>query len=121
MYSKREITELARQLRKKSTPAEKILWRELRNRQLLGVKFFRQHPVIYETDRRKYHFFIADFYSAEKKLVVELDGPIHEKQKDYDLQRDLVLEKLGLKVLRIQNEELRDLEEVKKRIVEAFK
>ncbi|MEX0905362.1 MAG: endonuclease domain-containing protein [Balneolaceae bacterium] len=120
MYSKRQITNLARELRRRSTPAEKILWHELRNRKFHGVKFFRQHPVIYEMDRGKYYFFIPDFYSAEQKLVIELDGLIHGKQKYYDQQRDLVLEGLGLRVIRFKNEELRDLEGVKKRIESMF-
>ena len=80
MVSRKRIIELARELRKNSTPAEKLLWAELRNRKLNGVKFFRQHPLIYEEDRGRLHFFIPDFYSAEQKLVIELDGKIHEKK-----------------------------------------
>ena len=71
----------------------------------MGVKFFRQHPLIYENDRGKLHFFIPDFYTAEKKLVIELDGKIHQFQKYYDQERDLIIESLDLKVLRFENEE----------------
>jgi very-short-patch-repair endonuclease len=80
MAYRRKITELARELRKKQTPSEITLWGELRNRTLCGVKFYRQHPLVYEDDRGKLHFFIPDFYSAEQKLVIELDGKIHDYQ-----------------------------------------
>ncbi|MCA1800807.1 MAG: endonuclease domain-containing protein [Actinobacteria bacterium] len=105
MISRKRIIGMARELRKNSTPAEKMLWAELRNRQVNGIKFLRQHPLIYEEDRGRLHFFIADFYSAEHKLVIELDGKIHEKQKYYDRERDLIIEKLGLKVIRFKNKE----------------
>lgn len=74
----KSITELARELRKKPTPAEKKLWQEVRKRQLNNCKFLRQYPIIYsEKQRGKFNFFIADFYCAEKNLVIELDGRIH--------------------------------------------
>jgi very-short-patch-repair endonuclease len=55
------------------------------------VKFYRQHPLIYEEDRGRLHFFIADFYIAQHWLVIELDGKIHEKQRNYDRERDLII------------------------------
>ena len=61
MRSHRSITKLARELRKRQTPAEKILWQELRSRKLYGVKFFRQHPLIYEEDKRRQHFLLLIF------------------------------------------------------------
>jgi very-short-patch-repair endonuclease len=91
MISRKRVIELARELRKNSTTAEKLLWEELRNRQLNGAKFYRQHPLIYEEDRGNLHFFIADFYCAEHKLVIELDGKIHEYQRNYDRERDLII------------------------------
>ncbi|MCC5914794.1 MAG: DUF559 domain-containing protein [Balneolaceae bacterium] len=51
MYCKRGITQLARELRKRSTPAEKLLWNELRDRRFQDIKFIRQYPIIYEVDR----------------------------------------------------------------------
>ncbi len=117
MRSRRKIIQLARELRKNSTPSEKLLWRELRNRKLRGIKFFRQHPLIYEEDRKILHFFIADFYSSELKLVVELDGKIHDYQKDYDRERDLIIRNLGLQVLRFKNEELANIDDLKSRIL----
>ncbi len=120
MYSRKRITSLARELRKNSTPAEKLLWTELRNRKLNGAKFFRQHPLIYEEDRGRFHFFIPDFYCAEHKLVVELDGKIHEKQKDYDRERDLIIEKLDLKVVRFRNKETEEMDKLLGKIESYF-
>jgi|AntRauTorcE11897_2_1112592.scaffolds.fasta_scaffold14843_3 very-short-patch-repair endonuclease len=120
MASHSYITKLARELRKRQTPAEKILWHELRNRQFNGVKFFRQHPLIYETDRGRLHFFIPDFYSSEQKLVIELDGKIHEYQRYYDHERDLIITRMGLRVMRFKNEEVSDIKELKAKIVSHF-
>jgi len=116
MISRKRIIELARELRKNSTPAEKLLWKELRNRQLSNLKFYRQHPLIYEEDRGRLHFFIADFYCAEHKLVIELDGKIHEKQRNYDRERDLIIEKLGLSVVRFKNKETDEMGKLLRKI-----
>ena len=118
--TRKTITEMARELRSNPTPSEKILWKYLRKRQLKGYKFLRQKPFVYEQIQDKKYFFIADFYCAQLKLVIELDGKIHDFQKEYDYQRDLVLKNLGLKVLRIKNEELVDMEEVLERIREFY-
>ncbi|MDX1590705.1 MAG: endonuclease domain-containing protein [Balneolaceae bacterium] len=120
MNSRRKIIELARELRKNSTKAEKLLWAELRNRRLNGVKFLRQHPLIYENDRGKLYFFIPDFYSSEYKLVIELDGKIHKFQKDYDKDRDLVISKMGLKVVRFKNEETHNMQHLLRKISSHF-
>jgi very-short-patch-repair endonuclease len=115
MITRKRIIELARELRKHSTTAEKLLWEEVRNRKLNGVKFYRQHPLIYEEDRGRLHFFIADFYSAQHRLVIDLDGKIHEKQRNYDRERDLIIERLGLKVVRFKNEETNQMEQLLKK------
>ena len=120
MPSHRAITKLARELRKCQTPAEKILWHELRSRKLNGVKFFRQHPLIYEEERNRLHFFIADFYSAEQKLVIELDGKIHHNQKSYDHERNSVISEMGLKVVRFKNEEIWHMDRLKAKICAHF-
>ena len=112
---KRQIIEIARQLRKEQTSSEKKLWQVLRNRKFLGLKFLRQHPIVFEIDGRL-RFFVADFYCAEKKLVLEVDGKIHKHQLERDKERDLIIEKLGLKVLRIKNEELDNIDDVLQRI-----
>jgi leucyl-tRNA synthetase len=114
----KSITEIARELRNNPTSSEKRLWRYLRKRQLGGYKFLRQKPFVYEKRDNQKYFFIADFYCAELKLVIEMDGKIHDFQKDHDYQRDLVLSGLGLKVLRIRNEELKKPDEVLDKIKE---
>jgi very-short-patch-repair endonuclease len=101
----------AKELRKSMTEAEDILWKHLRNKKLNGLKFRRQHPL---------DIFIADFYCHEKKLVIELDGGIHDilEQKEYDEGRTSELEGKGFKVIRFRNEEImNDLEDVLNRIL----
>ncbi len=102
-----EIKTLARELRKSQTKEEAILWGLLRNRKFKGYKFLRQHPIIY-TEMNRNLFFIADFYCHEMALVLEVDGKIHDHQKDYDIQRDLIIQQKGLRVLRIRNEEVNE-------------
>jgi len=65
-------------------------------------------------------YFIADFYCAEKSLIIEVDGQVHDQQKEYDEQREFILNQKGLSVLRIKNEELKDIERVKEKILEAI-
>jgi len=114
-----EIKKHSRELRQNMTMSEKLLWKELKNRKLSGFKFLRQHPIIYKGDLTKLHYFVADFYCADKKVVIELDGPVHETNKDYDEFRDSELENLGIYVLRIKNEELINIKNVLKKI-ESF-
>ena len=89
----------AEELRKHMTKAELILWKELRNKKLLGLKFRRQHPI---------SRFIADFYCHKHKLVIELDGEIH--LKNYvainDKKREDEIKSLGITVLRFKNNEI---------------
>jgi very-short-patch-repair endonuclease len=85
------------QLRTNATDAEKRLWSLLRNRQLAGYKFRRQHPI---------PPYIVDFVCLEQRLVVELDGGQHAEAQTYDASRTAVLEKLGYQVLRFWNNEL---------------
>ncbi len=111
----------ARKLRKEMTPEEKVLWAYLRNRRFKGLKFLRQHPIIYERINNKPLYFIADFYCAEKKLVIEVDGEIHDFQKDYDERRDEILTNAGLTVLRIKNEELENVSLLLRKIEDFIK
>lgn len=67
----------------------------LRGKKLDGMKFRRQQPIGY---------FVVDFYSSVRRLVVEVDGPIHESQKEADAARQEILQILGLTVLRIKTE-----------------
>lgn len=94
-----------RELRKNQTKAEVIFWNKVRNRQFLGLKFYRQYPLFFDL-LGKETFYIADFYCHEKRLVVELDGGIHDKQRRQDKLRDDVIDCLGIKVLRISNNDI---------------
>jgi very-short-patch-repair endonuclease len=101
---------IARQLRKQMTEEEKLLWAMLRNRNLCLVKFRRQHPFVYDTRGFQQYFYVADFYCAAYKLIIELDGKHHEfgEQKAYDKARDHILKGMGLKIIRISNTEIRN-------------
>ena len=105
------IKKSARELRKNMTDSEILLWEKLRNRRFSGLKFLRQHPIVYKADYRGLNYFIADFYCDEKKAVIELDGPIHETTIEYDQFRDDEIKRLGLKILRLKNEELDNIDD----------
>ncbi|MEN8253296.1 MAG: endonuclease domain-containing protein [Patescibacteria group bacterium] len=92
-------TELARKLRKKLTPEERKLWNKIKNRQLLEYKFRRQQPI---------GPYVLDFYCADKKLAIELDGGHHndEETKEYDKERSEFIENQGIKVIRFWNQEV---------------
>jgi very-short-patch-repair endonuclease len=114
------VKKTARKLRHKQTPAENALWLELRARKLRRLKFLRQHPITFDYFGQK-RFIIADFYCAAAKLIIELDGGIHEEQVDYDAARDLLVRSLGLRVLRFKNEEvLGEMEKVLEIIASAI-
>jgi len=107
------LVERARSMRSEMTNEETILWRALRRRQLGGFKFRRQHII---------GAYIVDFYCPEEKLVIEVDGPVHETQKEYDQLRDEELLALGYQVVRFKNEEiLDDLDMVLKKILEVLR
>lgn len=82
----------ARQMRKEPTRSESLLWSALRNRCLASRKFRRQHPV---------GRFILDFYCQEERLAVEVDGPVHETQRQADGERQQILESMGIRFLRL--------------------
>jgi very-short-patch-repair endonuclease len=86
----------ARHMRTEDTPAEKLAWELLRNRRLLGLKFRRQVAI----DR-----FIVDFYCHQLRLIIELDGEVHDDpgQINKDDQRNLRLNELGYQILRVAN------------------
>lgn len=90
---------LARDLRKNQTIAEAILWKHLRNRRVLGLKFKRQVPI------GKY---IVDFVCVEKKLVIELDGGHHNEElhKTNDDERTEMLKHYGYHVIRFWNKDV---------------
>lgn len=100
------ITNTIRSLRANATPAEKKFWQMVRNRKLAGYRFYRQHPIEFKLDGIQ-RFFVADFYCKECNLVVEIDGGIHECQKEYDTYRTFIIERLGMQVVRFTNDEIR--------------
>jgi very-short-patch-repair endonuclease len=99
-----QVQQRARELRQEMTPAEKLLWSRLRNKQLGGLKFRRQHPL---------GPFIADFYCTARRLVVEVDGDIHDLQPERDAARTEQFEQYGYRVIRFRNEQvLNSIEDV---------
>jgi very-short-patch-repair endonuclease len=115
------ITNLCRELRKRQTPAEKLLWEQLRNRNFLNKKFLRQHPLCVYSAFGKNLYYIPDFYCHEEKLVIEADGPIHLFKKQYDQNRDEVMRDLGLTILRFTNDHIiTDLDNVLNAIKEKM-
>jgi very-short-patch-repair endonuclease len=110
--AKTSTQEFARELRLRTTEAEQKLWSLLRNRQLKGKKFRRQHAIAN---------YVADFYCNESRLVIELDGNFHTaaETKEYDKFRTNLLNELGITVLRFWNEEvIKDPGKVIKKISE---
>jgi very-short-patch-repair endonuclease len=102
-YGLRQVARLrCRAMRREQTPAEAALWSVLRNRSFLGLKFNRQHPIFHDLEGVE-TFYIADFYCHALRLVIELDGSVHNLQTGSDVQRDDNLRALGLTVLRFEN------------------
>ncbi len=106
-----EKLRLARELRRRMTPEERILWAHLRGNRLQGLHFRRQQVI---------DGFVVDLYCHTASLVVEVDGGIHRTQIQYDAERDRALAERGLRILRIPNEDVtRDLQAVLARIALA--
>lgn len=88
---------LATELRRNQTDAESTIWLALRNRGLAGYKFRRQHPI---------GPYIVDFYCADARLTIEVDGGQHAENKAYDSRRTEYLERAGYRVIRFWNNEV---------------
>ncbi len=104
-YNK-NLKQPSRDLRNNMTDAEQLLWQRLRRKQILGLQFYRQKPILN---------FIVDFYCPSVSLVIECDGGQHFTVEglEADRVRDEALAQLGLKVLRFDNGKvLRDIDEV---------
>lgn len=113
--------EICRELRKRQTAAENILWQAVRDRKFLDKKFYCQHPLFF-SDVGTESFFVADFYCHEERHVVELDGRIHDFQKEYDAYRTDIIGENGITILRFKNEENENnLENVLQRLAACFK
>jgi very-short-patch-repair endonuclease len=107
----RALIEAARHLRGEMTPAEKVLWAALQGRKVAGLRFRCQHAI---------GPFVVDFFCPAAKLIVEVDGSIHDQQVEQDAARTDYLTQLGYHVLRLRNEEvLTDLPSALTRIEQA--
>jgi len=101
---------MAGELRKSMTPAEKVLWERLRNRQVNGYRFRRQHPI---------KDFIVDFFCYDAVIVIEVDGSVHEEtsQKERDEQRTIIFKGFGIREIRFTNKEvMNQIDQVIKKI-----
>jgi len=92
-----KLKPLARQMRHDPTPAEAALWGRLRNRAVIDAKFRRQHSI---------ERFIVDFVCLAHRLIIEVDGDIHDYQQDADAIRQAFLEAQGFRVVRFRNEQV---------------
>src|SRR3989338_10940799 len=97
----KNLVSRARELRKETTEAEKLFWEKiLENKKLANFKFTRQKPLDH---------FIVDFYCSSLSLIIEIDGEVHDFQKERDRERDYLLEqKFGLKIIRYTNKKILD-------------
>ncbi len=100
IHNNQILKERRKELRKKQTKAEEKLWFELRHEKL-GYKFKRQHSI---------GGYILDFYCPQKKLIIELDGEVHDTKeaREYDAVRDKYFKELGYTTLRFLNREVED-------------
>ena len=113
LFNRGYLFERRRALRRRQTPAERIIWSQVRNRRLHGLKFTRQYSV---------GNYILDFYCQAKNLAVEIDGGHHAKpeEREYDRRRTEYLNAVGIRVIRFWNEEVfRNCEDVVARISAA--
>jgi phosphoribosylformylglycinamidine synthase subunit PurQ / glutaminase len=93
----RKLRPDVRRLRREPTEAEALLWEQLRKNRLGGARFRRPHPI---------GQFIVDFCCPSRRLIVELDGPIHDAQAERDAMRQSFLQERGYQVLRIPNDDV---------------
>lgn len=117
------ILEAARELRKNMTQSEKLLWEELKWRKLWW-KFLRQKPIfLYEEQEWFPRYCIPDFCNLENKILIEVDGNIHEDLEIYNLDREkeIFLKNKNFIVIRIKNNEIfENIDRVVENIVASF-
>ena len=114
-YRIKSMGDIARRLRRRQTKSEALLWQVLRNRRFEGLKFLRQHPIGAS---------VVDFYCHEKRLAIEIDGPVHAKQEiaERDRARQELIEIHGIRFFRCKSEEVEsNIEDVLARLIEAVK
>ncbi len=115
LHSVKYLKEQRNVLRKNLTPAEAVLWNNLKNKKFQNRKFRRQHSILN---------YIVDFYCAEEQLIIELDGKPHFEPggSERDYERDIKLTALGFKVVRFENYlVMQNLEGVLAKIASYFK
>lgn len=106
----RALLQRAKELKQKMTPAEELLWKQLRANKFHGCHFRRQQVI---------DGFIVDFYCHRLGLVIELDGDVHNCRKEADSIRDSRLAERNLTIIRFRNEDVfRDMDRVLNRIRE---
>ncbi len=109
-YASKHMVHRARDLRQTGTPPEKLLWLALRNGQIGGLKFRRQHPI---------GPYVVDFFCRGAGLVVEVDGMSHDDKARQDAARTKHIESQGLQILRVTNEDvMNDLDAVTRKIAQ---
>ena len=107
-YTSRHMIDRARSLRREGTSPEQLLWLALRNGQIGGLKFRRQHPI---------GPYVADFYCHSAALVVEVDGMSHDNKGSEDAAKAQYIASQGLRILRVTNEDvMRDLDAVTREV-----
>ena len=114
---KKQHTQLARDLRQRSTKAEQIMWKTLRNRQFDDLKFYRQYPI---------GPYVVDFYNRPLRIIIEIDGGVHIGREFEDKRRQTYLEEKGFSVIRFTNDQvINDLnqivEEIRRYILLTYK
>lgn len=111
MYNDKKVKFVRRALRKNFTDAERLIWKYIRNKQLEGLKFFRQYSI---------GLYVLDFYCPKKRLAVEVDGGQHAGETNlHDMKRTDFLNKQNIRVIRFWNNEvLSNIEGVVERIIE---
>jgi very-short-patch-repair endonuclease len=107
-----EKLRFAKSLRREMTPPERRLWAAIRGNAIDGFHFRRQQVI---------EDYVVDFYCASAKLAIELDGDVHEEQWKYDESRDQTISRLGIRVLRIPNAAVLDVEAVVEYIRQALR
>jgi very-short-patch-repair endonuclease len=115
IHSKIDHKEFRKQLRQNLTPAEAFLWKHIKSRKFESKRFTKQHSI---------GQYIVDFYCASEKLIIELDGEVHNnpEAKEYDINRTKDLNALGFKIIRFENKMVfENLASVLKEIKDNFK
>jgi very-short-patch-repair endonuclease len=110
---RQQVVEAARTLRRSQTDSERMLWHALRNGKLNGAKVRRQHPI---------GPLVVDFYCAQERLIVEVDGSAHQGQAERNRTREELLEGRGYRIVRVRAEDVEEaLPMILQRIAKALR